>query len=197
MFRVTGLGRIIQAGPGPLGLAGPLVLQPAVQGLSDHLLLLLLLLLRPRAAAGLEGAPEPEFRVFRRVPRLPSRFGNLPVQRPGRCNDADRQVPQTSGVVSEVEAKSSVDVVHQLPCQQQAKLGCPNTEVDVPPATHLPALGVWRLDVRFGPGPLKRLVQGGGKCPVGSRHGAVRLGHGSDAVVLLGCMSDLQRGYTS
>lgn len=60
----------------------------------------------------------------------------------GGWHNADRHVPKAGRVVAEVNGERAVDVVHDLPCHQQAELHGLDVEVEVSPAEDLLGLHV-------------------------------------------------------
>lgn len=64
-------------------------------------------------------------------------LGDLKLHHPGGRHQADRHVPQACGVVAEVNAKSAVAVVHDLPRDQQVEFNGLDVGVEVPPTKHL------------------------------------------------------------
>ncbi len=55
----------------------------------------------------------------------------------GWWHDTDRHIPQAGRVVAEVNSERPIDVVHNLPCHQQAELHGLDVEVEVSPAEDL------------------------------------------------------------
>ena len=64
-------------------------------------------------------------------------LGDLELHHLGRRHQADRHVPQARGVVAEVNTKSAVPVVHDLPRDQQVEFDSLDVGVEVPPPEHL------------------------------------------------------------
>ncbi len=90
--------------------------------------------------------------------RLKRVLENLELHDFGRRNDAHRNVPETGGIVAEVDRKRPVDVVHDLPRHQKTKLERLDVEVEVAPAEDL--LGLHGgFEGGFAFGTVARLVQ--------------------------------------
>lgn len=115
----AGLRWIVQAGFGLLGPVGFLVLHMTVKGLClfgvDGGLVCLL-----------------DHDVLLGVQLL--LLEDLKLHHFGWWHDTDRHVPQGGRVVAEVNCERPIDVVHNLPCHQQAELHGLDVEVEVSPA---------------------------------------------------------------
>lgn len=64
-------------------------------------------------------------------------LGDLKLHHLGRWNQAHRHIPQTCGVVAEVNAKGAVPMVHNLSCDQQVEFDSLDIGVEVSPTKHL------------------------------------------------------------
>lgn len=138
----AGLRRVVQAGFGLLGAVRLLVLHATVEGFDVF---------------GVDGGLLRRVELDLRVKRV-LLLENLELHHLGRRNDADRHVPETGGVVAEVDGERPVDVVHDLAGHQQAELERLDVEVEVAPAEDLFSLH-GGFEGRFALGSVACLVQ--------------------------------------
>lgn len=121
----AGLRWIVQTGFGLLGPVGFLVLHTTVKVLCLF-----------RVDGGLVGLLDQD--VLRGVQLLLLLLlEDLKLHHFGWRNDTDRHVPQAGRVVAEVNRERPIDVVHNLPCHQQAELHGLDVKVEVSPAEDL------------------------------------------------------------
>lgn len=118
----AGLRWIIQAGLGLLGSIGFFILHSTVKCLCLF-----------GVDGGLMGLLDLNFLLGVELLLLE----DLEFHHFGRWHNADGHVPQAGGVVAEVNCERPVDVVHDLPCHQQAELQGLNVEIEVSPAKDL------------------------------------------------------------
>lgn len=140
VFSEAGLRWIVKAGFGLLGAVRLLVLDATVEGFDVF---------------GVDGGLVLLVELDLRVKRV---LEDLELNDFGRRNDAHRHVPETGGVVAEVDCKRAVDVVHDLPRHQQAELERLDVEVEVAPAEDLFSLhGGFEGGLAFG--TVARVIQ--------------------------------------
>lgn len=144
MFSEACLRRVVQAGFGLLGAVGLLVLHATVKGF-DVL----------GVNGGLVRLVKLDFRLMERALLL---LKDLKLHHLGGWHNADGDISEAGGVVTEVDSECAIDVIHDLSCHQQAELQGLDVKVEVSPAKDL--LGLhgcfeWRLAL----GAVARLVQ--------------------------------------
>lgn len=120
----AGLRWIVQAGFGLLGSVGFLILHPTVKGLCLF-----------GVDGGLVGRLDLDVLLGVGVQLL--LLEDLKLHNFGWWHNTDRHVPQAGRVMAEVNSERPIDVVHNLPCHQQAELHGLDVEVEVSPAEDL------------------------------------------------------------
>lgn len=119
VFGEAGLGRVVQAGLRLLGAVRLFVLHATVEGFDVF-----------GVDGGLVRLVKLDFRMVKRI----LLWKNFKLDHLRWRNDAHRDVSQTRGVVAEIDGERSVDVVHDLPRDEQCELQALDVEVEIPPA---------------------------------------------------------------